>query len=143
MRHINEAGIALIKASEGLRLDSYQDSVGVWTIGFGSTRGVKAGMRITTEQADDRLREDLAVAEQCVERCAVVTLTDNEFAALVSFSFNLGCGALRGSTLLRKLNAGEFDEAADEFKRWNHAGGHILAGLTDRRAAESALFETA
>ena len=145
MRHINEAGIALIRVHEGLRLTAYPDpgSGGApWTIGYGSTRGVTEGMTITAEVAIERLRADLAEAERCVESCGV-ELTDNEFAALVSLVFNIGCGAFRGSTLLRRMHAGDFEAAAEQFANWNRASGHVLAGLTTRRAAEAALFETA
>ena len=138
---INQAGIDLIKQFEGLSLVSYQDSVGVWTIGIGHV-GPDAyeGRHITQEQADDLLRHDLEHAETAIDSLVLVPLTDNQFAALVSFTFNLGAGALRGSTLLRLLNDGDYNEAASQLLHWNHAGGHVLAGLTRRRQAERELF---
>jgi lysozyme len=138
--NISPAGLALIKQFEGLRLTSYQDSVGVWTIGYGSTLGVHAGMTITQEQADARLSIDVQTAVQCVNRKVGPALTQNQFDALVSFVFNLGCGAFSGSTLLRLLNAGDAGAAAHQFPAWCHAGKEVLAGLVMRRAAEQKLF---
>jgi lysozyme len=140
MRKINESGRNLIKSFEGLELSAYQDSVGVWTIGFGHTRGVKEGQTITEAGAERLLEDDLSGFEKGVEAAVTVPLTDNQFAALVSFAFNLGLGSLRSSTLLKKLNAGKYLEAADEMLRWNRAGGVVLRGLTKRRAMERALF---
>lgn len=139
--NISETGLDLIKRHEGLRLNAYQDSVGVWTVGYGSTKGVTEGMTITQEEADARLKTDVIAAEKCVNNCVAVPLSQNEFDALCSFAFNLGCGALRGSTLLRKLNDSDYDGASAEFKKWDHAGGKVLAGLTKRRADEAELFE--
>ena len=141
LMNISERGLDLIKHHEGLRLQAYQDSVGVWTIGYGHTAGVKAGDVCTEEQADLWLHMDLHNAEVCIEKCVAVPLTQGEFDAICSFTFNLGCGALRNSTLLRKLNASDYDGAVAEFKKWDHAGGKQLAGLTKRRAAEADLFE--
>lgn len=138
---LSDAGIALIKEYEGLRLGAYQDSVGVWTIGYGSTSGVTEGMWIKEEEAEARLREDVSHAENCVNRLVSVPLTEGEFDALVSFVFNLGCARLRDSTLLRKLNDSDYDGAVAEFRRWNKAGGQELAGLTRRRHAEARRFE--
>lgn len=145
MRRITQEGLELIKAHEGLRLTAYPDpgSGGdPWTIGYGSTKGVTPGMTITQEQAEQRLRDDLDFAEQCVCRMVHddVTLTDNQFAALVSFVFNVGCGNFQKSTLLQMVNAGRFDEAAAQFLRWNKAAGKVMAGLTKRRADEAELF---
>jgi lysozyme len=137
---LSAAGIDLIKRFEGLRLTSYQDSVGVWTIGYGSTLGVHAGLSITQAQADSRLLSDLQNAVDCVNRKVGPALSDNQFAAMVSFVFNLGCAAFSGSTLLRLLNAGEDAAAANEFLRWDHAGGQVLEGLLRRRQAERDLF---
>ena len=139
---ISEAGLDLIREHEGCRLEAYRDSVGVLTLGYGHTRGVKAGDTCTPMQADEWLREDIHHAETCVDKCVSVPLTQGEFDALVSFAVNLGCGALRGSTLLRLVNDGRMDDAAEQFGRWNHAGGIELAGLTARRKAEQELFET-
>ena len=141
----SKTGIALIKHFEGLKLQSYLCPAGVWTIGYGHTKGVKEGMIITETKADELLKEDLAYFEDCILTFADVELTQNQFDALASFTFNLGEGALRKSTLLKKLNAGRLQEAADEFLRWDKArdeNGKLkpLAGLTKRRYAERALF---
>mgnify|MGYP002075963031 CR=1 FL=1 len=136
----NLAGINLIKSFEGLRLYAYKDSVGVLTIGHGHTKNVRPGMTITQKQAEDFLRADLGYFENAVKKLVRVHLTDNQFAALVSFCFNLGEGNLAKSTLLRKLNAGDTRGAAEEFLKWNKAGGKPLVGLTKRRAAERELF---
>jgi len=139
--NISEAGLDFIKEHEGCRLEAYQDSVGVWTVGVGHTGPlVVKGLVITQDEADDLLRHDVAVAVKCVTGLVTVPLTQEEFDALCSFTFNLGCTALRNSTLLRKLNAGE-DGIAAEFLKWDHAGGKQVAGLTKRRADEAALFQ--
>ncbi len=138
--NVSEAGLDLIRQYEGCRLTAYDDSVAVHTIGFGHTLGVCKGDTCTQEQAEQWLKEDAHHAENCVNHCVSVELTQGEFDALVSFVFNLGCGSLTGSTLLRKLNAGDYDGAGLEFARWNKAGGQVLAGLTARRAAEAKIF---
>ncbi len=137
---ISDAGLQLIMESEGLRLKAYQDSVGVWTIGYGSTRGVMPDEIITQADAEDRLRRDVQDAEDCVNKHVTVALTQGQFDALTSFIFNLGCGAFSGSTLLRDLNAGEYQGAADQFGRWVHAGTDVLPGLVKRRAKEREMF---
>jgi lysozyme len=137
---INEAGRKLIKSFESLRLEAYQDSVSVWTIGWGHIKGVKKGDICSQQQAEIWLTEDLTEAEASVERVVKVKLNGNEFGALVSFVFNLGVGSLKKSTLLKLLNAGDFNGAALEFKKWNKAGGKVLTGLTRRRTAEAQLF---
>lgn len=136
-----DRGIALIKQHEGCRLVAYMDSVGVWTIGYGSTVDVAPGMKITQTQADERLKLDLKDAEDCINANVHVPLTQNEFDALVSFTFNLGCGNLKKSTLLELINQSDYDGAALEFRKWDKAGGQVLAGLTRRRYAEAQLFE--
>lgn len=136
----SQDGIDLIKKFEGCKLKAYQDSVGVWTIGYGSTLGIKEGMRITQEQADDYLRQDLEDSESAVKRLIAVPLTQNEFDALVSFTFNLGAGNLSRSTLRNKLNGHDKAGAADEFPKWVNAGGKPLKGLVRRRNAERAMF---
>ncbi len=133
----------LVKASEGLRLTAYQDSAGILTIGWGSTMGVTPGMQITEDQAEARLERDMANAAAAVNRLVTVPLNQNQFDALVDFVFNLGQGALAGSTLLRMLNGGGYMAAAGQFDRWVHAGDRVLPGLVKRRAAERQLFETA
>ena len=136
----NSNGLRLIKSFEGLRLTAYQDAVGVWTIGYGTTRNVRRGMRISRDQAEAFLQEDLVRFEKAVSDAVKVPINDNQFSALVSFTYNVGSGALRSSTLLKKLNRGDINGAANEFPRWNKAGGRVLAGLTRRRNAERALF---
>ena len=132
-RQINDAGLNLIKSFEGLRLTAYDDSTGVWTIGYGHIKGVQQGQTITAEQADEFLREDLADAEAAVEHLPV-PLNDNQFAALVSFAFNLGPGNLRS---LFKYGLAAVPERMMLF---SHAGGHVMMGLVRRRAAERRLF---
>lgn len=135
-------GISLIKEFEGLSLDAYLCSAGVMTIGYGHTGGVQKGDRITEKKAEELLQDDLKKFENGVLRLVRVPLNQNQFDALVSFAFNLGVGNLGKSTLLRKLNGGDFAGAATEFVRWNKAGGRELAGLTRRRNAEAELFST-
>lgn len=137
---ISPAGIALIQAHEGLRLTAYRDAGGVWTIGYGSTGGVRRGMTITRDQAVLRLYHDLDTAESAVNSRVTVPLSQPQFDALVSLVFNIGGGAFRKSTLLQKLNAGDYAGAANEFNRWVKAKGRVLPGLVTRRAAERALF---
>ncbi|MEI9758058.1 lysozyme [Enterobacter hormaechei] len=141
----SEKGIALIKQFEGCKLTAYQDSVGVWTIGYGWTQPVdgkpiRAGMTINQETAERLLKTGLVSYESDVSRLVKVGLTQGQFDALVSFTYNLGARSLSTSTLLRKLNAGDYAGAADEFLRWNKAGGKVLNGLTRRREAERDLF---
>lgn len=140
---VSGAGIELIKRFEGVRLVAYLDSVGVPTIGYGHTKDVALGDTCSPEQAEEWLIEDCADAEKCINGAVTVPLTQHEFDALVSFVFNLGCGNFRKSTLLRRLNESDYDAAAQEFLRWDKAGGQVLAGLTKRRMAEARLFETA
>ena len=140
-RKINKEGLKLIKDWEGLRLKPYYCSANVLTIGYGSTGShVKKGMVITEKEAEDLLQKDLERFEKAVEENVQVQITDNQFAALVSFSFNVGSAALKKSTLLKILNSGDKIAAADQFLRWNKAGGKVLTGLTKRRQAEKDLF---
>jgi lysozyme len=139
----SDAGFALTKQFEGLRLTAYQDQVGVWTIGYGHTGPeVHGGLVITEDQADILLHSDVAGAVACVNRAVTANITQCHFDALVDFVFNLGCGRLLGSTLLRHVNAGEFDLAAPQFLLWDHAGGVVVQGLLTRRKAEMALFQS-
>ncbi|MEG4801452.1 lysozyme [Microcoleus sp. ARI1-B5] len=137
---INQDGVNLIKSFERMELEAYLDAVGIWTIGYGHTQGVYEGMTITEAQAQELLRKDLAEFESAVSEAVEVDINENQFSALVSFSFNLGAGSLFESTLLKLLNQGDFQGAADEFPIWNKAGGQELEGLTRRRKAERALF---
>ena len=137
---LSDSGVDLIKNFEGLRLSAYQDSGGVWTIGYGHTGGVKAGDLITQGQAEALLRHDTGWAQDAVRQQVHVPLTQDQFNALTSFTFNLGAAALQSSTLLSKLNAGDYAGAQAEFGRFVHAGGRVLQGLVRRRAAEADLF---
>jgi GH24 family phage-related lysozyme (muramidase) len=139
-RQINADGLRLLKSFEGLRLEAYQDPVGVWTIGYGTTTGVRPGMVITEAEAESLLRRDLARFENAVADLVNVPVNDNQFSALVSFTYNVGEGALASSTLLRLLNQRDYSGTADQLLRWNRAGGAELPGLTRRRRAERALF---
>lgn len=167
MRDLNDAGLDLIKSYEGIpdgdpstvRIDPYLDPIGIWTIGWGHAIGVGSGYLrgkanrkaafdlypggITFDQAESLLRGDVLDTCRDVESLVAVPLTDNQFAALVSFTFNLGRGNLAKSTLLRKLNDSDYAGAGAEFPRWNKAGGKILQGLVRRRDAEAQLFATA
>jgi lysozyme len=140
--NISEAGIKAIETYEGVRLTAYLDSVDVPTIGVGHTLGVKLGDVITQDQADEFLRADLEDAEYAVNKYVTVPLTQGQHDSLTSFVFNLGASAFKGSTLLADLNAGQYDDAADQFLRWNRAGGQVLAGLTKRRISERLMFLT-
>jgi GH24 family phage-related lysozyme (muramidase) len=137
---INSKGLRLLKSFEGLRLDAYIDPVGVWTIGYGTTTGVRPGMRITEAQAEAFLKRDLARFEKAVADLVKVRLNSDQFSALVSFTYNVGEGALASSTLLRLLNQGDVLGAADQLLRWNRGDQGELPGLTRRRKAERALF---
>lgn len=147
-RHINAAGLALIKRFEGLKLHAYICPAGVPTIGYGHTRTVTMqnvvdSKTITEAEAECLLREDLETFEAAIGTLCKKPLTDNQFSALVCFAFNVGIGAFRNSTLLKKLNDGLFSEVRPQLMRWNKAGGKALPGLTKRRAAEADLFERA
>ncbi len=137
---INARGLKLLKAFEGLRLDAYIDAVGVLTIGYGTTTGVSPGMRITEAQAESFLRRDLTRFENAVSSLVKVALNEDQFSALVTFTYNIGEGAFAGSTLLGLLNQGAYQSAADQFMRWNKGDRGELPGLTRRRQAERALF---
>ncbi|MEO0770936.1 MAG: lysozyme [Cyanobacteria bacterium J06649_4] len=139
-KRTNRNGLLLIKSFEGLRLRAYRDAVGIWTIGYGTTRGVRPNMTISEQQAIEFLQQDLARFEKSINDAVQVPINDNQFSALSSFTYNVGPGALRSSTLLRLLNKGDIRGAADQFPRWNKAGGRELAGLTRRRNAERLLF---
>lgn len=140
IRKINPEGLKLLQSFEGLYLEAYQDAVGVWTIGWGATEGVEPGMQITVAEAEKMLQDELDKFEAAVADAVRVQINDNQFSALVSFSYNLGARSLFESTLLQLLNQGKFQEAADEFPRWDKAGGQSLLGLSRRRRAERALF---
>jgi len=136
----SRAGLGLIKTFEGCKLTAYLCPAGVWTIGWGRTTNVKRGDTCTQAQADAWLEQEYDAFERKVRSLVKVPLTANQMGALVSLAYNVGMGALGSSTLLRLLNAGQYDAAAKQFARWNKAGGRVLAGLTRRRAAEAASF---
>ena len=139
-KRTNSNGLKLIKSFEGLRLRAYQDAVGIWTIGYGTTRGVRPGMTISEAEAETFLQQDLTRFEQAIHGALEVPVNDNQFSALSCFTYNVGPGAFRSSTLLKLLNQQNLYGAADQFPRWNKAGGRPLAGLTRRRKAERSLF---
>lgn len=149
--HVSENCIELVKRFEGLHrvqddgmVSAYRCPAGKWTIGYGSTRGVRSGMKITQQEAEELLMRDLREFEAVVKRNVNVPLSQYQFDALVSWSFNLGEGNLRSSTMLRKLNLGQYQEVPEQMLRWNKARVNgelqVLPGLTRRRAAEAALF---
>ena len=137
------AGLSLIESFEECRLTAYQDQHGIWTIGWGHTGPeVVEGLVWTQEQADAQFAKDLIWAENAVNRSLDVAINQNQFDALVSFTFNDGVTAEGHSTLLKDINVCNFVAAAAQFPLWNHFGGVVSAGLTRRRYAEKALFET-
>jgi lysozyme len=135
-------GIALIEQFEGCKLQAYEDVAGVWTIGYGHA-GAMQGQYETLAQAAARLCLDVASAERAVSSQVSVPLNQNQFDALVSFTFNEGLGRLQASTMLRLLNAGWYSLAAAEFPKWDIVGGVVSPGLLRRRVAEQALFTEA
>ena len=138
---INDAGLVLLKQFEGCRLKAYKDVIGVWTIGFGHTGSdVHPGLVIDQPKADELLEEDLQTFEDGIENAVEIELTDNQFSALVDFTYNVGLGNFLKSHLLRYINASNFTAAAGQFIRWNKAGGVVRDDLTRRRLAEKALF---
>lgn len=154
----SEAGLALIKKHEGWRAHWYQDPIGVWTIGWGTTQHVQGVEHphspsgpITKEMGEQLLRRALRSAEEAIRDYVTVPLAQGQHDALVSFIYNVGVGlprthadgpfGFRGSTLLQHLNAKRYDKAAQQFGRWVYAGGEVWDGLVHRRAAERKLFE--
>lgn len=143
---ISIAAVKLVQPFEGFSAVPYQDPVGVWTIGFGSTRDASGAPvcattpPVTRAQALALVERDLAAASAAVATHVTVPLNPNQKAALIDFVYNLGAGNFCGSTLLRLLNAGDFTKAVKQFIRWDHAGGEVLPGLLRRREAEAALF---
>ena len=143
---ISEAGVDLIKSFEGLKLEAYQDSKGVWTIGWGHTGPVNgekiaAGLTITKQDAEELIYNDIAQFEDGVNKLTCeLDITQGMFDALVCFAYNVGLGNLAKSTLLKLLKQNKVLEASEQFKVWNKSGGKELAGLTRRRNAEAELF---
>lgn len=142
---VSNTGIGFIKMFEGCRLRSYRDPVGIWTIGYGSItypsgRKVGPGERISQELAEVFLEYEISLKAKAVNALNL-RLNQGQFNALVSFAYNLGIGALRRSTLLRKVKLNQDDPTIEkEFMRWNRAGNKVLAGLTRRRKAESEMY---
>lgn len=138
---LSPKGLDFIKSFEGLRLESYQDAVGVWTIGYGTTHGIKPGMWIDEAEAEEMLRRDVAWFGKAVESLLPISLSQGEFDALTSFCYNVGAAALESSTLRKRLLAGEPRcwVYQKEMPRWNKGAGEVLAGLVRRRQAEADL----
>jgi lysozyme len=139
---MSDNGRKITKEFEGVRLKAYRDGGGVWTIGYGHTTGVHADDVITMERADEYLRLDLQYAEGVVSQYVNLPLNQNQFDALVDFVFNLGIGQFMRSTLLAKLNHGDFAGASAEFIRWNKDNGKVVDGLTRRCKARTVLFNS-
>ena len=138
---MSHTGLKMIMQAEGLRLEAYRCPANVLTIGYGHTgTDVTEGMTINEAQAVEFLRDDVRFAEIGVRTYATVPLTQSQFDALVDFAYNCGVGAMRGSTMLKKLNSRDYLGASEEMLRWNRAGGKVMAGLTKRREAEKDMF---
>ncbi len=138
--HVSARGRALIKQFEGFREHAYQDVVGVWTIGYGFTRGVAPGQHMTPQQAEARLITELLGYEQAVLSGCTLEPNQNQLDAMCSLAWNIGIAGFLRSTVLRAHNRGDFQSASRAFGLWNKAGGREWAGLTRRRAAEAALY---
>jgi lysozyme len=147
----SDAGLSIIKSFEGLHrlgddglVRAYRCPAGKWTVGYGHTKGVRSGMKVTPEECEQFLIDDVKWCEEAVRRHVEVPLSQRQFDALISFVFNLGEGNFARSTLLKRLNKGHYDEVPEQLQRWNKArvDGVLkpLRGLTRRRSAEAALF---
>lgn len=137
----SKTGYDLTKQFEGCRLEAYQDGGGVWTIGFGHTHHVREGDVITQDQADGYLMADISDAQDAVNDYVEVRIAQGMYDALVDFTFNCGVNAFKTSTLLKKLNRGDFSGACDELDRWVYDNGVRIAGLARRRDAEQEMFK--
>ena len=138
---ISQEGISLIKKFEGCELEAYKCAAGVWTIGYGHTEGVNPEDEMDKESAEELLALDLEVYERSVSWIIEVPLEQQQFDALVSFTFNLGETNLSKSTLRKVLNQEKYSEVPNQIRRWNKAGGKVNEGLVRRREAEALLFE--
>ncbi len=139
---LNVVGLDLLTRYESFKPKPYDDGTGTLTIGYGHTRSVVMPAKVTEEEARELLREDLEYFNDVLYRQVRVPLNENQFSALVSFVYNVGEGNFRNSTLLKKLNNGNFKAASVEFEKWTKGGGKVLGGLVRRRAAEQQLFRT-
>ena len=137
---IGNKGLELIKHFEGCELEAYKCPAGVWTIGYGHTKGVEEGDVWSESHADHMLEVELEEYENYVNTAVEVPLSQNQFDALVSWVYNLGPTNFNSSTMLKVLNAGDYSEVGNQMLRWNKAGGKVLEGLTRRRQAEADLF---
>lgn len=131
--------VALIGGWEGLSLTAYPDIVGVWTICYGETDGVRKGDKATKAECDSMLAKQIAAYEARLDKCLTATVPMKTKAAFVSWSYNVGTGAACSSTLVKKANAGDLRGACNELPKWNRAGGKVVRGLTNRREAERQL----
>ena len=137
---ISNTGIDLIKHFEGCETEAYKCPAGVWTIGYGHIKGVQEGDVITEAQAHEMLVEELNEYENYIHDYVECPLNQDQFDAMVSWVYNLGSSNLQASTLLKVLNAGDYEGVPAQIMRWNKAGGKVLEGLTRRRQAEADLF---
>ncbi len=138
---INDAGLQIIKESEGLRLEAYNLG-GQWLIGYGHSRTAKSGMTISEAEAEHLLREDVRDSENAVKSMVTVPMNVNQFSAMVSLAYNMGAGGFSRTIVLERINQGNYKGAADGFLRHNKAGGKAIEHLTHRRGKERALFLT-
>ncbi len=136
-----ETAADLIELFEHCKLKAYRCPAGIWTIGIGHTGNVKDGDVVTRAEAVALLMQDMQAADSCIDELVEVELHENQRAALLSFIFNVGCGAFRSSTLRKLINAGNYTAASQQFGRWTKAGGVELPGLVTRRALERSIFE--
>lgn len=139
--NISEEGLSLIKKFEGCELKSYRCSANVLTIGYGHTKGVEEDQEITQEEAEEMLVSELGEYEGYINDMVECDLEQHQFDALVAWVYNLGPTNLRSSTMLKRLNSNDLDDVPNQIKRWDKAGGKVLAGLTRRREAEALMFQ--
>ena len=138
---ISKEGLALIKKFEGCELEAYKCPAGVWTIGFGTIKDVKEGDRITKDEANHLLEEEMIEYESYIDDMVDVELNQSQYDALCAWVYNLGPSNFGSSTLLKVLNEGKYEEVPQQIKRWNKANGEVLTGLIRRREAEALLFQ--
>ena len=137
---INPSALKTLKVLEGFMSAAYQDAAGVWTIGYGHTKGVREGDAISMNDADILLGKELIEYEGYVDKLVTVELEEHQRDALVLWTYNLGPTNLKESTMLRKLNEGDYDAVPSEMMRWTRAGGQVNEGLFKRRTIESRMF---